>query len=170
MKVARWADPDFMKKVPTAEIMRNELNPLVDKLIDGDEVDNLIKQMPDYQMSAMLFQPQAKWEPKVDCIVQYWQSYKAALNHWYEFARKCFLLQPSSASVERAFSMLKSIYGKQKSAKLEETVEIELMLRYNNRVAKKKKSNEEHLKNNGDDEQGDEDDDERVLVLPLNDW
>ena len=137
MKSARLVNPRFMKgKVPTAAEVRIELQPLVGKLIDDDEVDNLVKQLADYQLSAMLYEPDGHmWNSEVDSIVKYWNSNKLALNHWYQLATKYFLLQPSSGCVERAFSILKFIYGKDKCSKIEQTVELELMLRYNNRAA-----------------------------------
>ena len=53
------------------------------------------------------------------------------LSAWREFAHLCYLLQPTSASVERAFSMLKYIYTDQQSFSMVDLIKTTLMLRYN---------------------------------------
>ena len=45
--------------------------------------------------------------------------------------KKILLVQPSSASAERGFSLLQNAFSKQQEAALEETVETSVMLRYN---------------------------------------
>lgn len=45
--------------------------------------------------------------------------------------KKILLVQPSSASAERVFSLLQNAFSKQQEAALEETVETSVMLRYN---------------------------------------
>ena len=62
--------------------------------------------------------------------MEFWRTHKL-FPAWREFAHLCFLLQPSSACVERAFSILKYIYGDQQTTALHDLVETTLMLRYN---------------------------------------
>ena len=63
-------------------------------------------------------------------IIEFW-SERNSLPVWREFAHLCYLLQPTSASVERAFSMLKYIYTDQQSVSMVDLIKSTLMLRYN---------------------------------------
>ena len=56
---------------------------------------------------------------------------RKSLRAWREFAHLCYLLLPTSASVERAFSMLKYIYTDQQSVSMADLIKTILMLRYN---------------------------------------
>ena len=63
-------------------------------------------------------------------VIEFW-SERNSLPAWREFAHLCYLLQPTSASVERAFSMLKYIYTDQQSVSMVDLIKTTLMLRYN---------------------------------------
>ena len=63
-------------------------------------------------------------------IIEFW-SERNSLPAWREFAHLCYLLQPTSACVERAFSMLKYIYTEQQSVSLVDFIKTTLMLTYN---------------------------------------
>ena len=63
-------------------------------------------------------------------IIEFW-SERNSLPDWREFAYLSYLLQPTSASVERAFSMLKYIYTDQQSLSMVDLIKTTLMLRYN---------------------------------------
>ena len=63
-------------------------------------------------------------------IIEFWSERKS-LPAWREFAPLSYLLQPTSASVERAFSMLKYIYTDQQSVSMVDLIKTTLMLRYN---------------------------------------
>ena len=63
--------------------------------------------------------------------VQWWATHAAALPNWSAAVKKILLVQPSSASAERVFSLLQNAFSKQQEAALEETVETSVMLRYN---------------------------------------
>ena len=63
-------------------------------------------------------------------IIEFW-SERNSLPVWREFAHLCYLLQPTSASVERVFSMLKYIYTDQQSLSMVDLIKTTLMLRYN---------------------------------------
>ena len=53
------------------------------------------------------------------------------LPYW-SAAAKMLLMQPSSASAERAFSLLNSTFGDQQDNSLQDYIESALMLQYNN--------------------------------------
>ena len=63
-------------------------------------------------------------------IIEFW-SERNSLPACREFANLCYLLQPTSASVERAFSMLKYIYTDQQSVSMVDLIKTTLKLRYN---------------------------------------
>ena len=63
-------------------------------------------------------------------IIEFWSERKS-LPAWREFAHLSFLLQPTSASVERAFSILKYIYKEQQLSSMVDLMKTTLMLRYN---------------------------------------
>jgi hypothetical protein len=111
------------------------LQPLVGKYIADDEVINLLTEIGAYTVACRdLTSPLGlSWLEKVDNVVNFWDLSKLHLPFWYKFATRCFLLQPSSACVERAFSMLKNIYNKSSVKMYESTAETTLMLQYNYR-------------------------------------
>ena len=55
------------------------------------------------------------------------------LPHWSSAVRKVVLVQPSSATAERVFSMLNQSFGEQQQNALEDLVETTIMLQYNKR-------------------------------------
>ena len=63
--------------------------------------------------------------------VQWWATHAAALPNWSAAVKKILLVQPSSASAERVFSLLQNAFNKQQEGALEERVETSVMLRYN---------------------------------------
>lgn len=63
-------------------------------------------------------------------ITDFW-AVSRGVPAWRKFAHLCYLLQPSSACVERAFSFLKYIYDKLTKTSKQDLVEITLKLRYN---------------------------------------
>ena len=92
----------------------------------------MIAELGRYQYAC---QPTADWMDKTfiekaDLIEDFWTKHKL-LPAWTEFAHLCMLLDPSSACVERAFSILKYLYNDQQSMSLQDKVEASLMLRFN---------------------------------------
>lgn len=63
--------------------------------------------------------------------VRWWSAQERALPNWSAAVKKILLIQPSSASAERVFSILQNTFSNQQDAALEETVEASVMLRYN---------------------------------------
>ena len=61
----------------------------------------------------------------------FWMDARKVPRAWRKIAHLCFLLQPSSAAVERAFSFLKYIYDEQSSTSKQNLIETTLKLRYN---------------------------------------
>ena len=97
----------------TSEMQRLQLNaatvrlkavPLVAcHLISPAHLDNLIAELAQYQLvCACIDWDDKSFAQKTALVEEFW----ARLPAWTKFAHLCMLLQPSSACVERAFSML----------------------------------------------------------------
>ena len=66
-------------------------------------------------------------------VSAWWAAHAADLPAWAELARLVFLASPSSAAVERVFSILRNTFDAGQKLALEDYVETSLMLQYNNR-------------------------------------
>ena len=65
--------------------------------------------------------------------VLWWQNHSNELPHWLNCLKKVLLVQPSSASAERVFSLLKASFGPQQDNSLQDYVQSSLMLQYKER-------------------------------------
>jgi len=65
----------------------------------------------------------------------WWAAHQDTLPHWTALVRKVLLVQPSSASAERVFSLLATLSAQQEAA-LEDYIEASVMVRYNNNQRK----------------------------------
>ena len=63
--------------------------------------------------------------------LQWWSRNEANLPNWSSLVKKVLLVQPSSASAERVFSVMNNFFTNQQDAALEQTVETSVMLCYN---------------------------------------
>ena len=70
------------------------------------------------------------YEVRLQNILTFWASHRL-LPAWTDYAHLVFLLQHTSACVERAFSIIKYIMGDQRVKSLRDKIEGSLMLRYN---------------------------------------
>ena len=66
-------------------------------------------------------------------ILEWWKRKEAALPNWSAAAKKFLLLQQSSAASERVFSLLNNSFGFQQNSSLEDYVEANILLQYNDR-------------------------------------
>ena len=101
---------------------------------DQDKREQLLKEIRElaaYQIqSNECLWSDMKDKEVLENIIECW-SERNSLPAWREFAHLCYLLQPTSASVERAFSMLKYIYIDQQSLSMVDLIKTTLVLRYN---------------------------------------
>ena len=67
-----------------------------------------------------------------DDKLTWWANHKDTLPHWSSLVKKLLLIQPSSASAERVFSLLTNTFGSQQESALQDYLEASVMLRYNN--------------------------------------
>ena len=64
-------------------------------------------------------------------VLGWWHANAATLPAWSEAARIAFALSPNSASCERVFSLLESMFGDAQTSALADYLQAALMLRYN---------------------------------------
>ena len=69
--------------------------------------------------------------------VRWWVRHAHALPNWSGVVKQLLLVQPSSASAERVFSLMKHFFTRRQENALEETVEASVMLCYNGNQRKK---------------------------------
>ena len=65
--------------------------------------------------------------------LEWWERHFEMLPHWATVCKKVLLCQPSSAAVERVFSVLNSHFNHSHYSALEDYVETAVMLQYNKR-------------------------------------
>lgn len=95
------------------------------KFLDSDEViENLKTELPTYLAAA------DGVALSVDPLL-WWERHAATLPHWAAACRKVLLCQPSSAAVERVFSVLNNTFKHSQYSALEYYVETAVMLQYN---------------------------------------
>ena len=63
--------------------------------------------------------------------LDWWKQNGSALPSWASAARKILLIQPSSATAERVFSLLNCSFGEQQDNSLQDYIESSLMLQFN---------------------------------------
>ena len=101
------------------------------KLQSSSLINKMINEPAAYQIQTNeCLWSDMKDKEVLENIIDFWWGRKS-LPAWGEFAHLCYLLQPTSASIERAISMLKHIYTEQQSVSIVNLVKTILMLRYN---------------------------------------
>ena len=66
-------------------------------------------------------------------VLEWWHRNEMKLPNWANACKQALLIQPSSAAVERVFSLLQNSFQKQKESAMEDYIESSLMLQYNKR-------------------------------------
>ena len=94
--------------------------------VTADEICNLKGELPAYLAKA------EDLDEKVYKL-SWWKSQETSLPNWCTVVKKNLLLQPSSAAVERVFSLLNSGFGTQQEQSFQDYIQASVMLRYNNR-------------------------------------
>ena len=122
---ARLFDPtkvnDLNPDTSTVEILRSF------KFFNNDEIiENLKSELPTYLAAA------DGVAATVDPLV-WWERHSDILTHWSMACKKVLLCQPSSAAVERVFSVLNSHFNNKQCSALEDYIEAAVMLQYNQR-------------------------------------
>jgi len=66
-------------------------------------------------------------------VLDFWRARRSELPAWSEVARMIFALSANSASCERVFSLLKSMFDHTQNSVLADILQGSLMMRYNKR-------------------------------------
>ena len=64
-------------------------------------------------------------------VLKFWRANNPKFSSWAIAARMVFAIKPSSASVERVFSLLKSMFKKEQLSSLADLVQGSIILNYN---------------------------------------
>ena len=67
-------------------------------------------------------------------VLSFWRNNCRKFPAWAKAARMVFAMSPNSASCERVFALLKSMFGEEQMSVLADYVSAALMLRYNKRA------------------------------------
>ena len=122
-KAARLFCPSKVKELKPSAGDVDDLKafPFLEGCLDG-----LKAELPTYLALA------TDVDPSVDSL-EWWKSHRESdgLSNWLSAAQKLFLIQPSSASSERVFSILKRSFGDQQNNSLEDYVEATVMSQFN---------------------------------------
>ena len=93
----------------------------------------------DAAMIANMTNEIPRYLARVDCIadgidpIRWWKENEAELPFWFAAAKLILLMQPSSASSERVFSILTMAFGHLHNLTLQGYIECLLMLQFNKR-------------------------------------
>lgn len=131
-RAASMADPlNMQRQTLTASDLRVRIQPLIGNLVPRPLVDSMVAELSEYERACSnLDWSNEKYDRRLVKVEEFWSTHKL-LPAWTEFAHLVFLLQPTSACVERSFSILKYIMGDQQTRSLRDKIEASLMLRYN---------------------------------------
>jgi hypothetical protein len=65
-------------------------------------------------------------------ILTWWKNHATEVGAWSEAAKIAFAMAPNSAGAERAFSMLKTLFGSNQDSALADSIRGSMKLHYNN--------------------------------------
>jgi hypothetical protein len=119
-KAARVLDPRRVRDIPSALA-----DAMTFKFLTADAKLALQKEFATYVSLA------ERVAHDLD-LLEWWRSKRSLLPSWSRLAFIVALVSPSSATVERVFSMLRSLINDQQESALEDFVESSLTIRYNN--------------------------------------
>ena len=93
-------------------------------LTSNEVVESLKAELPSYLASA------ADTSDEV-LPLEWWKRNASTLPNWSNAAKNVILMQPSSASAERVFSLLNNSFNDQQDNSLEDYIECSIMLQFN---------------------------------------
>ena len=123
-QIARLCCPMQVQHHPTAASLKEFRN---FPFLDNDIIANLARELPDNLAAADGVVMEDEEEK-----LAWWEANSVRLPHWASLVKKLLLIQPSSASAERVFSLLNNAFSDQQDNALEDYLEASVMIRYNN--------------------------------------
>ncbi|CAN0246938.1 unnamed protein product, partial [Laminaria digitata] len=123
-KASRVIDPQFINlHADAASVSLESL--LIFPFITHRDLDALNVELGTYF-------PIVKHLPNHNIVTKdFWLSNRTKLPAWFDLVRKLWVIQPSSAMMERALSVMNNIFGSQQKTVLNDLFELSVMLRYN---------------------------------------
>lgn len=116
---AELVNPHMMKHLAESNesfdvnALRRRVLPLVGTLIDDNLLAHMMDELPAYKAAAIKLENYGLfadyWLPSLQAIVEFWRPQHKKFPSWRKFAHACFLIRTSSASVDRACSLLKGL-------------------------------------------------------------
>lgn len=110
----------MLAEVDTYDVLVQTL-PATPHALPMDDVDTNIAVIKDHCKTIM------------DGTIAFWLKYKEKIPHLYSLCHYLITFPPSSAAVERLFSMLQNSFGNKQTGSLEDYVELSLMYQFNDR-------------------------------------
>ena len=135
-KILRYANPFSIKRM-NYEVNLNEIRG--DLLSLGhfqlDEINAILNEFSTYLLLCEEFNDIENYcsDEELKQIIKFWQINKNQLPAISLFVMYAYTISPSSASVERVFSILKASFGSLQNLSLEDYIQASLMYQYNNR-------------------------------------
>ncbi|CAN0385678.1 unnamed protein product, partial [Laminaria digitata] len=121
-KVARIIYPSFVRQQLRDDVQPKALR--IFPFVTKEEVVILTAELPKYINAAAA--ARATYP-----VRSFWVDNTVALPGWYKVVKKLWLVQPSSAMMERVFSVLNNVFGKRQTTCLNDLVETTVMARFN---------------------------------------
>ena len=126
-KASQLFNPDTVELLNPDSSSVNALS--VIPFFSEEEIAGLKTELPRYlgKIAAI----ESDDSSNVDCLM-FWKNSASTLPLWAAAVKKILVVQPSSAAVERVFSMLNNAFKDQQHNSLQDYLEASIMLRYNN--------------------------------------
>jgi hypothetical protein len=115
------------------ELVRNQLQFLVsyNGIITQELMDSCIGSIGPYvARTGTINWPEKKFEYKLKSLVDFWTECRLDFPDWFEFAKICYLYQPSSCAAERTFSILKYVLTTSHEECLDDYIKAAVCLRF----------------------------------------
>lgn len=134
--MVRILDPGFASQRATPRAVEDFFNG-VPPIREHTDLAKLKQQLPAYQAAAVGMPDRIDRDDVdkfSDQVLDFWKNAsRAQLGEWIKAARVIFSMSPNSASCERVFSLLQSMYGLQRARALSDHLQASLMMRFNKR-------------------------------------
>ena len=121
-KAARFFSPTQLDELKprTEDIQSLKMFPFVDK----DMISEMQKELPTYLSIAEGVSPDVQ-------LTAWWHNHEPDLPIWARVCKQILLVQPSSASAERVFSLLQNSFSSRQECSLEDYITTSVILQYN---------------------------------------
>ena len=121
-KAARFFSPPQMDELRATPSEIDTLGKF--PFLDSSSIDRLKEELPTYIAAV------EDVSSDVD-IAKWWNNHQNDLPAWAEACKLVLLVQPSSASAERVFSLLENSFSSRQNSSLEDYISLSVMLQYN---------------------------------------